>query len=340
MDIGAPWRRPVACRSGGFAEGSRLNLILNPFVLYALVALGAVGVCLALPRRGVNPQVFGGIIAGTAAGLVILMLGARAVADGAGLVNPFFYVFGIAAIASGLRMVTHPKPVYAALYFTLTILATAGLFLILASEFMAFALVIVYAGAILITYLFVIMLASQSGKESAEEGLAAYDTESREPVISTVACFVLLAALLTLTFRGVKEMGPGANVAQSTSVIDRLPGKAERALIDAGVIASGDKVEVFSGKSQVANVRKADGTVVEVSAASVGSKWPKNLEVENVEGLGFTLLKNHPGIIEIAGVVLLMALLGAVVLSRKQVQFDEDQKVAQSRRLREETARL
>jgi hypothetical protein len=39
-------------------------------------------------------------------------------------------------------------------------------------------------------------------------------------------------------------------------------------------------------------------------------------------------------------VVLLMAMLGAVVLSRKQVQFDEDQKIAQSRRLREETARL
>ena len=49
-----------------------------------------------------------------------------------------------------------------------TIIASAGLFLILSAEFMAFALIIVYAGAILITYLFVIMLAKP-------EGSATYD---------------------------------------------------------------------------------------------------------------------------------------------------------------------
>jgi Tfp pilus assembly protein PilV len=42
--------------------------------------------------------------------------------------------------------------------------------------------------------------------------------------------------------------------------------------------------------------------------------------------VGFNLLRDHPGSIEIAGVILLMAMLGAVVLSRKQVQLDEDAK--------------
>jgi hypothetical protein len=38
------------------------------------------------------------------------------------------------------------------------------------------------------------------------------------------------------------------------------------------------------------------------------------------------LLGEHPGTIEIAGVILLMAMLGSVVLSRKQVQIDEEAK--------------
>ena len=60
-------------------------------------------------------------------------------------------------VGSAIRVITHPHPVYAALYFILTIIAMAGLILLLSAEFMAFAVIIVYAGAILVTYLFVIM---------------------------------------------------------------------------------------------------------------------------------------------------------------------------------------
>ena len=56
-----------------------------------------------------------------------------------------------------------------------------GLYLLLAAEFVSFALIIVYAGAILITYLFVIMLASQSPTEDQDRGEAEYDTTAREP---------------------------------------------------------------------------------------------------------------------------------------------------------------
>ncbi|MDI1290322.1 MAG: NADH-quinone oxidoreductase subunit J [bacterium] len=62
-------------------------------------------------------------------------------------------------------------------------------------------------------------------------------------------------------------------------------------------------------------------------------KWPAEMAVKNIEGLGFNLLRDHPGTIEIAGVILLMAMLGAVVLSRKQVQLDEDAKLRQARTL-------
>jgi hypothetical protein len=56
--------------------------------------------------------------------------------------------------------------------------------------------------------------------------------------------------------------------------------------------------------------------------------WPRDLAITNVEGVGFTLLAEHPGGIEVAGVVLLMAMLGAVVLARKKVELDEQAKLA------------
>ena len=59
---------------------------------------------------------------------------------------------------------------------------------------MAFALVIIYAGAILITYLFVIMLASQSQVEDDDEGVSEYDAIGRGPITAPNASFALLAA--------------------------------------------------------------------------------------------------------------------------------------------------
>lgn len=326
-----------------------MDLIVNPFILFSLVAIGAIGVGLALPRRGVNPQILGAGLAGLAAGLLILFMGWKSVSLGVKLPNIFFYVFSIAAIGSALRMVTHPRPVYAALYFILTILSTAGIFLILSAEFMAFALVIVYAGAILITYLFVIMLASQSGREGVEQGLAGYDTQSREPIAATVAAFTVLAALLTLSFRGVGELPAAPTMSASASVIEHLPLKVEKEFRRAGLITKNEKIAYTgSGHERAAAIDASTGAVSVTSPNGerliTKDQWPKGLEeslsTKNAEGLGFSLLREHPGIIEIAGVLLLMAMLGAVVLSRKQVELDEEAKQSQARRLHEEVAKL
>jgi NADH-quinone oxidoreductase subunit J len=93
--------------------------------------------------------------------------------------------------------------VYSALYFVLTVFATAGLFVLAWAQFMAAALVIIYAGAILVTYVFVIMLAAQSssgGSAKPLAGLAEYDTRSREPLLATAVGFTTLAVLLLLIF--------------------------------------------------------------------------------------------------------------------------------------------
>ena len=53
---------------------------------------------------------------------------------------------------------------------------------------------------------------------------------------------------------------------------------------------------------------------------------PGNLSVTNLDGVGWALIADQPMALEIAGVILLMAMLGAVVLARKQIEIGEDEK--------------
>jgi len=309
-----------------------VDTILNPFLLYGLIALGAVGVAIALPSRKAGPQIFGTIIAATAGGIGIALLTLKAGKD---FPNVYFYIFSAIALGAALRVITHPRPVYAALYFILTIIATAGLFLILSAEFMAFALVIVYAGAILITYLFVIMLATQAPEEDEIEVLTEYDSSAHEPIAATVVGFVLLAVLTTMLFRGVDHL-PVTPVDRTDALLADMPRKVDRVLRNHGLLEDGQTANVIltdDGGLEAVQIAANDGADV---YALPREQWPAELPVKNIEALGFNLLRDHPGTIEIAGVILLMAMLGAVVLSRKQVQLDEDAKLKQARMLSDE----
>ncbi|MGE3107489.1 MAG: NADH-quinone oxidoreductase subunit J [Phycisphaerales bacterium] len=419
--------------------------LVQPILLYIGCALGAIGVMLALPRRGASPQVIGGLITAAAIGAIFLALG-LGVARSAGvdrLPNINFYVFSVIAIGAALRVISHPRPVYAALYFILTILASCGLYVILAAEFMAFALVIVYAGAILITYLFVIMLATEAPTEEEAEALQPYDKFSREPIAATVAGFVLLATLTTLLAQGSRDLKapaladahvemtgvsfspgseqsgdtgdrrvelpsvaatltsdravagrlhlaiagktwdldehsletgmrvslvPGVNtfgipVADVTptqgqsidawfmpdpvgdmALAAKMPGRLERALREARdpdeptrpLIHEDEELASIDAARRVAVLRTVLDSPQGNNSSRLGStrtvEFPADLEIYNVEGVAFTLLDKHPGAIEIAGVILLMAMLGAVVLARKKVEMDDAAKLAAQQR--------
>jgi len=69
-----------------------------------------------------------------------------------------FYVLAFLAIISALFMITRINPVHSALWMLLTFFAVAGIFVQLNAEFIAAIQVLVYAGAILVLYLFVVML--------------------------------------------------------------------------------------------------------------------------------------------------------------------------------------
>ncbi len=358
-----------------------MDPIIQPLILYAALAIGAVGVLVALPRRGVNPQLIGVVIAAAALGGAIGAIALNAAAVGE-TQSPFFYVFALIALLSSLRVITHQKPVYSALYFILTILSSSALYLLVGAEFMAFALIIIYAGAILITYLFVIMLATQAPRDADDIGkLSPYDAYAREPVVATGVGFLLLAVLTGMLATGaspdrVDPLEPvgdaGAGLREDPALLAELPRKAIRAFDGRGLfevfeepearelvdgvgpveldsatgtvtlVVSEGGAEVLSrrleaGDTPLERLFAAEGTASkeEAMSAEAGDALtlglPREAAVTNLDGVGWTLVAGHPVTLEVAGVILLMALLGAVVLARKQIEISEDEKEALAR---------
>jgi NADH-quinone oxidoreductase subunit J len=332
------------------ARGTGVEQVIQPLILYLACGLGAIGVMFAMPRRRGGIAAIGGVVAAIAGGGVLL--GLLLVAGPAGqLPNIYFYFFGVLALASGLRMITHPRPVYAALYFILTIVASSGLYVLLSAEFMAFAMIIIYAGAILITYLFVIMLATQAPTDDDEESLTEYDAVAREPVAASLIGFSMLALLTTVMFNGLPTLQAYPRGDLPDQTLGALPLKIDRELMPIlraeGLVQEGEVLAMIDGRvpidTQARTVQVAAGEISEGGVfLTEGTRlvgpvdpaiWPKDLAGTNVEGLGLNLLGKHPMTIEIAGVVLLMAMLGATVLARKQVDLEDELKRRMARRL-------
>ncbi len=102
-----------------------------------------------------------------------------------------FLIVSLVAVVSGAATIVSRSPVYAAIWFALALAGVAGVLLVLGAQFLGVATIVVYAGAILVMFLFVLMLAQPAG-------LAPYDRVSNEPLLSAVAGAVLLG-LLTLS---------------------------------------------------------------------------------------------------------------------------------------------
>ena len=102
------------------------------------------------------------------------------------LATSSFCVLASITIVSAVSTIVARSPVYSAIWFAVTLLATGGLFLLNGAQFLGVATVAVYAGAIVVTFLFVLMLAQP-------EGHAFYDRISWG---GTPAALAVLAGLM------------------------------------------------------------------------------------------------------------------------------------------------
>ena len=69
-----------------------------------------------------------------------------------------FYLSSFVLIASALGVITSRNPVYAALFLVLSFVTAAGLWMLLFAEFLALTLILVYVGAVMVLFLFVVMM--------------------------------------------------------------------------------------------------------------------------------------------------------------------------------------
>ena len=81
----------------------------------------------------------------------------------------FFYIFAAITVLAALNMVLQRTPVYSALSLIVVLCSLAGVYLQLGAEFMAVIQVIVYAGAIMVLFLFALMLLNLGPQAERQE---------------------------------------------------------------------------------------------------------------------------------------------------------------------------
>jgi NADH-quinone oxidoreductase subunit J len=257
-----------------------------PWIIPTATVVTGAALWLMLPRARMSLRPFGALLGAIALGLWASLV---AWPDGAVGDVAFGLVAGVTLI-SAVGAVTFRNPVYCAIWFALTLLGTAGLFLLSGAQFLAVATIVVYAGAILVTYVFVIMLAAQASEPGETSNFVEYDAVAREPLVAVAAGFLLLAVLLSVAFspRGMeaREAGPTDRQIIGTILTER-PG---------------------------AGAPAANGRPVPVA----------ELRLTNTERIGLDLFRGHPLGLELAGVILLVSLIGAVVIAMSEARRPGD----------------
>ena len=263
-----------------------LNLHHVSFAAVAIAVLGASGLYLLLPHGHgrLKPRMAHLVGAGLSS-LAVLFLLAQLTPLGPWLSTLFFYGFSALALAAAILMITSRDPIYSALWFAAVVLATAGLFLLAEAQFLAAGTVIVYAGAIIVTFLFVIMLAQASGR-------APYDRASRAPFRSTLTCFLLLFGLL-----------------HALAALHAPIASAENGALEPAVPLIRPLVELKNDPVLLA-ASSATARLPERSLDHSQEPPPPH-----VAALGATLFSDHLISVEVAGVILFVALVGALAIA-------------------------
>lgn len=227
---------------------------MGDLALVALLFGLAVGLALGLPT--VRAQLGAAILGAIGAGLLL----ARLVPIGSWLFSLLFYLFAAVTLMAAVCAVTFRHPLYCAVWFGVMFLGTAGLLLLAGAQFLAVATLVVYAGAILVIFLFVLMLAQP-------EGRAPYDVVVRRPMV---------VALLAMAFA---TLVAGAAIA---------------------VLGTGELTKI---------------------AAAAGDRTGGVLRDEHVLSFAQVLFSRHLLALEVVGIILLVALVGAALIVGKAEGF-------------------
>lgn len=180
------------------------------WIYLSAAVLGALALWLLLPRGGSRGRAAGAVLGVIALGLIF----SRARIIGNWVDESMMLILAGVTIISAAATVTFRNPVYCAIWFALTLLGTAGLFFFQGAQFLGVATVTVYAGAILVTFLFVLMLANP-------KGTSYYDRLTWEPWLAAPAASLIVVVLTIVVSRTLFGASDEAQVAPAISEAQR-----------------------------------------------------------------------------------------------------------------------
>ena len=123
---------------------------------------------------------------------------------GVNMQDAFFYVFAFVTLVCGFMVIANPfsrNPVTSAMFLVLTIASLTGLFVLLHAYYLAAVQVLVYAGAVIVLFLFVIMLLDL--KE---------ETRRKIKLFGIVTGLISVGAIVCISLKTLKASDPGANL--------------------------------------------------------------------------------------------------------------------------------
>lgn len=193
-----------------------------------------------------------------------------------------FLVIGTIAVASSILVVAMRNPVHSALFLLLTFLCVAILFVVKSAEFVAAVQVLVYAGGIMVLFLFVVMLINV--RHLSEERMVTRFWKGGFAV--GLAIFILFSTIV--------RTGDYREPVENKRALRSVPTYRTRKIVN------------------------RDGTVTRKRVV----RWRT---VGNSEALGMALYRDYLVPFEVASLFLLVAMVGAIVIGKRELSAgDED----------------
>ena len=209
-----------------------------------------------------------------------------------------FLVLAVLATLGAIGMIMMKDPVHSALLLVFTFFNLAAIYLVLGAEFIAVIQVLVYAGAIIVLFLFVMMLLQ------VRPGPSFYKLRFFQSRIGPVIALVFLAEVLLVVF-------------------------ATSFMLNGGKITDANNTQAAQ---MAANVRTSVEGVVPVTDASgktvggTGIGLHENVTTGHTAQLGKELYSTFLYPFEIASLILLIAAIGAIVIARRTLEHDTEDK--------------
>ncbi len=140
------------------------------------------------------------------------------------MANFLFYLMALGAVAGALGVVTSKNPIASVLSLLGTFFCLATIYLLSGFEFLAAAQILVYGGAVMVLFLFVVMLLNLGGPQAAEEATAYVRKRKLPFALGTSIALVLLTFVGVLGSGDVNAAGPAP---ASLAEVDTLGALAE-----------------------------------------------------------------------------------------------------------------